>query len=443
MTTPHSTPEQQRLTSRHAAHRALHLMTQSLRDRRTAMHDDQTGSSGELGAVLILALVFLVAVSVIIGGLTDWTTNDLENNLSFNATQTTNSSATNAVNLAIQNIRYAPLLYSTSTPTTALTLNASPPNYCWGSGASQAFNMNVYCSTVWNPTASNTRQVTVSACPISRTAPVTGTASWAAAQTSCAAQPLLQAVVTFDDYPAGVSGASFATCGVYCGSALTINSWNWAPTIPTITSVVGLSGTIVGGQPMTIKGTGFTSGTTVNLVNVDPLAQEESDTPTFQIKEIVPATHVSVNVATQTITAQSPGVTTLANYYVTVTTPGGGTSATNSSFVFTYTSVPPAITSVAPTSGYTTHSTAITITGTGFINGATVSMVEENNGTPVSPLTTYQATAVQVVSNTEITALTYPYETVGQSFFVTVTTPGGGASPYVAAAVFTFTTAPP
>ena len=72
--------------------------------------------SGELGAVLILALVFLVAVSVIIGGLTDWTTNDLKNNLNFNATQTTNSSATNAVNLAIQNIRYAPLLYTTIPP---------------------------------------------------------------------------------------------------------------------------------------------------------------------------------------------------------------------------------------------------------------------------------------------------------------------------------------
>jgi len=407
------------------------------------------GARDESGAVLILALVFLVVVSVIVGALTDWVKNDLQNTASFNATESFNSSATNAVNLGIQNIRYTPLLYSSVNNTlTDLTLNASPPSYCWGSGPSQAFNMNVYCSTVWNPKSSTTRKVTVSACPISRTAPISGTASWTAAQTSCAANPLLQAIVTFNDYPpSGVSGPSQVQCVTYCGSTLTINSWNWTPNVPTVTNVTGLTGTFDGGQPMTITGTGFTSGTTVNFVDSDPLAQVNS--PTTQ--QIVPAKNVSVNVGTQTITAVSPSVTTLANYYVTVTTPGGLTSPVmaNASCTptlvgcFVYTSIAPLVTGVTPTSGYTTHGTAITITGSGFINGATVSMVQESGGSVVSPLNAQQATAVQVISNTQITAITYPFTTVGQSFFVTVTTSSGGASPYTIAAVFTFTQAPP
>ena len=73
-------------------------------------------------------------------------------------------------------------------------------------------------------------------------------------------------------------------------------------------------------------------------------------------------------------------------------------------------------------------------------------MTQETGGSPVSPLNQQAATAVQVVSNTEITAITYPFAGnayVGASFFITVTTPSGGASPYTTNAVFTFTQAPP
>jgi hypothetical protein len=414
------------------------------------------GTSDESGAVLILALVFLVTVSVIVGALTDWVTNDLMNTASFSSTQTLNSSATNAVTLGIQSIRYTPLLYtSVNGTTTAQTLNASPPSYCWGSGPSQytspvpGFSMNVYCSTVWNPTQAATRKLTVSACriPPTATTPAQITASWTAAQSSCPAAPLLQAIVTFDDYPSsGVSGPSQVQCVTYCGSTLTVNSWNWTPTVPAVTNVTGLTGSFDGGQPIVITGTGFVSGSTVNFVDSNPLAQVANSAT----QQIVPATNVSV-VSSAQIDATSPGVTTLANYYITVTTPGGQTSAVmpNASCsaplvdCFAYTSKAPQVAGVTPTSGYTTHSTAITITGSGFINGATVTMTQESGGSVVTPLNAQQATAVQVVSNNEITALTYPFTTVGQSFFVTVTTPSGGASPYNTAAEFTFTTAPP
>ena len=293
---------------------------------RARSHDERSGSRDESGAVLVLALVFLVTVSVIVGALTEWTTNDLQNSANFTATQTVNAAASNAVNLAVQNIRYHPLLYtSVNNTTTDLTLNASPPSFCWGSGPSQAFNMNVYCTTVWNPTQANTRQVTVTACPTPTPPTNPVTASWTAAQSTCPQAPLLQAIVTFDDYPQGVSAPSNVQCVVYCGSSMTINDWNWKPVVPAVTGASGLAGTFDGGQPITITGSGFTSGATVNFVNSDPLAQLQS-TPTQQVQQIVPATNVVVNVGLQTITAQAPSVTTLANYYITVTTPGGGTS---------------------------------------------------------------------------------------------------------------------
>ena len=152
--------------------------------------------------------------------------------------------------------------------------------------------MNVYCSTVWNPTKAATRQVTVSACPISQTAPVTGTASWTAAQTSCPAS----AAPPGDRHlrrlsASGVSGPSQVQCVAYCGSTLTINSWNWPPTIPTVTNVIGLTGNFDGGSPITITGTGFSAGSTVNFVNSNPLAQVNNSTT----QQIVPATNVSVH----------------------------------------------------------------------------------------------------------------------------------------------------
>ena len=61
-----------------------------------------------------------------------------------------------------------------------------------------------------------------------------------------------------------------------------------------------------------------------------------------------------------------------------------------------------------------------------------------------SPLNQQPATAVQVVSNTKITAITYPFTTVGQSFFVDGDHPVGWCEPdHDSGAVFTFTQAPP
>src|ERR1700722_2354621 len=122
------------------------------------------GNGDEAGAVLVLALVFLVVVGAIVGSLATWTMNDLNNTSHFTSARSLQYAANSATQVAIQSIRYNPLLG------TDQTLNASPPSYCWGNASSPALapidvdNFAVWCSTEWNPSSSNTRVVTFSTC---------------------------------------------------------------------------------------------------------------------------------------------------------------------------------------------------------------------------------------------------------------------------------------
>ena len=130
---------------------------------------------------------------IIVGSLTYAVSNDVNNSTNFKNSRQTQYAATSIANLALQSIRYTPLLSVNQ------TLNASPPRYCWGSGPISQLsgvadlpNMSVFCSTAWNPTSAATRVVTLSACP------TTGLSAKAAG-TACAAHPTLQGVVVFDD----------------------------------------------------------------------------------------------------------------------------------------------------------------------------------------------------------------------------------------------------
>src|SRR5207253_8169658 len=136
---------------------------------------------------------------------------------------------------------------------------------------------------------------------------------------------------------------------------------------PAVTSVSPSSGPTDGGTSVTITGTNFINGATVAFgANA--------------------ATGVVVNSATS-ITAVSPATITPGQVDVRVTT-SGGTSAVVAGDHFTYTAVAPAVTSVSPNTGPTTGGTAVTITGTNFINGATVAFAAN------------AATAVTVVNST-------------------------------------------
>jgi hypothetical protein len=335
--------------------------------------------------------------------------NNLLNSVHFTATRTVDNAASNAIEVAVQTIRYTPTL---ETGGTAQTLNASPPSYCWGSGPpgpassfqdpNSATVIDVWCSTAWTPSSVNSRVVTLSACPTF----VTTDAA------TCALHPLLQEVVTFDDYPAGVSAPNSGQCAVYCGTGITVDSLVWSPLVPIVTGVNPSSGSITGQTAMTITGSGFApNATTVNFVDTNPADNV-----------VIPATNVTVTSA-NTLTATSPAITTTGtSYYVAVTTPGG-TSAHSTASNFSYAPVNPTVTSLSPNTGQVQHGTSVTITGTGFVNGT--------NGTP--PVVTFTpqggggsftATAVSVVGSTTITAIS-PTTAPAGTYVVTVTTTNG------------------
>jgi hypothetical protein len=143
---------------------------------------------------------------------------------------------------------------------------------------------------------------------------------------------------------------------------------------PTLTGISPASGTAAGGTAVTITGAGFIAGATVSLGGT-------------------PATGVTVVNGTS-ITATTPAhAAGTVNVIVTNSDTQSGTLTQG----FTYTAVsnpPPTLTGISPASGTAAGGTAVTMTGTGFIAGATVSL----GGTP--------ATDVTVVGSTTITATT-------------------------------------
>ncbi|WP_197081923.1 IPT/TIG domain-containing protein, partial [Silvibacterium bohemicum] len=154
---------------------------------------------------------------------------------------------------------------------------------------------------------------------------------------------------------------------------------------PTVSSVSPSSGVAAGGTAVTITGTNFATGATVKFGTAA-------------------ATNVVVVSAT-TITATTPAGSAGAST-VTVTVNGQSGSLTGG---FTYIGQP-TVSSVSPNNGPTAGGTAVTITGTNFATGATVTI----GGAA--------ATSVVVVNSTTITATT-PAGSAGAST-VTVTNVG-------------------
>jgi IPT/TIG domain/Fibronectin type III domain len=186
--------------------------------------------------------------------------------------------------------------------------------------------------------------------------------------------------------PAGSAGAVTVTVTVSGQSGSLASGFTYVAT-PTVTSVSPNTGSTGGGTAVTITGTNFVSGATVTF-------------GTGAATSVVVASSSS-------ITAITPAGTAGA---VTVTVTVSGQSGSLASG-FTYAAIP-SVTSVSPNTGTTAGSTAVTITGTNFANGATVTF-----GTAA-------ATSVVVVSGTSITALT----PAGSPGAVTVTVTVSGQS---------------
>ncbi len=161
--------------------------------------------------------------------------------------------------------------------------------------------------------------------------------------------------------------------------------------IPVVSSVLPASGSVNGGPPVTITGTGFTGATAVTFgqVSAGTILTNNGTTLTVQ----APAN-----------TTDTPG-TPVA---VSVTTVGG-TGTLNSAFTYYN---PPTLTAVAPSSGPTSSATLLTLTGTNFVTGQTKVFFGTTEITPVS------------VTDSETLTVTAPTASAG-SVNVRVKTFGG------------------
>ncbi len=161
----------------------------------------------ERGASLILALVFIVVVSVIVGAISSLALNDLRNTSHFDKATSTSTALSDIANLAIQSVRYAP----------QAAPNTTGP--CFGASTNQVFNevaVAIYCNSVPHPGSSQTRVVTMYGCLASTP------------MISCQGKPLLTLVESYDDYSASGTDACTSSPGpATCGIGASTLVWTW------------------------------------------------------------------------------------------------------------------------------------------------------------------------------------------------------------------------
>ncbi len=156
---------------------------------------------------------------------------------------------------------------------------------------------------------------------------------------------------------------------------------------PTVTAISPVVGPAAGGTAVTLTGTGFTTGATVTIGGV-------------AATNVVVVSATSITAVTA---AHAPGAVD-----VVVTNLDGQSGSLANGFTFV---APPTVTSISPVSGPAAGGTAVTLTGTDFTTGATVTI----GGVA--------ATNVIVVSATSITAVTAAH--CAGAVDVVVTNPDG------------------
>ena len=204
---------------------------------------------------MILALVFLIVVSLITISIAGLTAADLRLTSNFSSAQSMTAAADGATEVAIN--------YARSNFDVATLNNVAPCN------AAQQFNfqtVQAWCETEWAPLAPATRTVIVSTCLASVTSGV-----------ACESSPLVQAIVVFDDYPASSSYSACVpdvTTNVTCGSQMDVQSWAYGVVPPTVTST---SSAICNTAKVSfsLTGTGFTPLSSVEFVSTVNYANNE------------------------------------------------------------------------------------------------------------------------------------------------------------------------
>jgi plastocyanin len=147
---------------------------------------------------------------------------------------------------------------------------------------------------------------------------------------------------------------------------------------PSVSAVAPASGPVAGGTVVTITGGGFAAGASVSFGGTA-------------------ASAVAINGDTS-ITATAPA-RSAGSVDLVVTNPDGQSGRLNGGYTYTGTTQPPqppptpvapTVTGISPTSATTAGGTAVTVTGTGFAAGATVSF----GGTAASNVVVSSATSI-------------------------------------------------
>jgi len=187
-----------------------------------------------------------------------------------------------------------------------------------------------------------------------------------------------------------VSATNPLTVTVDTNHAVTANFIAENP-VPILNKTAPLSASVHGAAvTVTVTGTGFVSASTVDW---DGLALPTTFVSSTQLTATIPATDFAT-ATTARLTVVSPG-------------PGGGTS---NGLPFSV-NAPPKIDSISPVSGVTTGGTTVTISGLGFLPGATVKFGASD------------ATGVTVTQSATITCVA-PTHAAG-AVAITVTNPDG------------------
>jgi hypothetical protein len=175
-------------------------------------HSSEIGQSrraNEQGAVLVMALVFVVAVGLVVLAIANLASASLLNTSNLRAQRATEANAENAAMISAQLVR------------TSFSLPVGTVTTCPGSGAVSSEVVKCLL-TSWSSGATATRAVQIFVC----------SASEAANCNSPTSQPVvLFAVISYGDVPANNPGLyDCSTSGQStCGITMTINQWDVRP----------------------------------------------------------------------------------------------------------------------------------------------------------------------------------------------------------------------
>lgn len=212
--------------------------------------------------------------------------------------------------------------------------------------------------------------------------------------------------------PAHTAGAVDVVLTATGGSVTSASAYTYvaAPTISGAT----ISGNKVQGQVLTAAISGAGGGTATSTTYQWQSSLDGSIGSTFS--------NIGTNSSTFTLTSSEVGK--VIRVAITVSNAGGSNSATSSNT--SVIAAIPTFTSISPTSGPTAGTSSVTIRGTGFQSGATVTIGGAS------------ATSVNFVDSTTVTAVT-PSGTAGTANVV-LTNPDGGS--VTGSAAFTYVASP-